>query len=80
MKLFNDNTYASHELKTPLTTIKTLVQLLERRLDKGIDEKFKSTLHKVSVNIERLNNLINELLDTSKIHSGNIEIKFQDRK
>jgi len=65
---------ASHELKTPLTTIKTLVQLLERMLEKGIDEKFKSTLHKVSVNIERLNNLINELLDTSKIHSGNIEI------
>ncbi len=65
---------ASHELKTPLTTIKTLVQLLERMLDKGIDDKFRSTLHKVSVNIERLNNLITELLDTSKIHSGNIEI------
>lgn len=65
---------ASHELKTPLTTIKTLVQLLERSLDQGINEKFKTTLNKVSLNIERLNNLITELLDTSKIHSGSVEL------
>lgn len=65
---------ASHELKTPLTTIKGFIQLLERMVPKNSSEKFVSTLGKVSVYVDRLNNLISELLDTSKIQSGNIEI------
>lgn len=65
---------ASHELKTPLTTIKGFVQLLERMIPEGSSEKFVATLQKVSSNVDRLNNLIVELLDTSKIQSGNIEI------
>lgn len=65
---------ASHELKTPLTTIKGFVQLLKRMVPEEASEKFLLTLDKVSVNVERLNNLISELLDTSKIQSGNIEI------
>ncbi|MBD8081629.1 PAS domain-containing sensor histidine kinase [Chryseobacterium caseinilyticum] len=65
---------ASHELKTPLTTIKGFTQLLERMIPEGSSEKFITTLQKVSLNVDRLNNLISELLDTSKIQSGNIEI------
>ena len=65
---------ASHELKTPLTTIKGFVQLLERMVPENSSEKFVTTLSKVSVYVDRLNNLISELLDTSKIQSGNIEI------
>ncbi|UZT96521.1 PAS domain-containing protein [Chryseobacterium fluminis] len=65
---------ASHELKTPLTTIKGFVQLLERMIPENSSEKFVTTLGKVSVYVDRLNNLISELLDTSKIQSGNIEI------
>lgn len=65
---------ASHELKTPLTTIKGFVQLLERMVPENSSDKFVSTLGKVSMYVDRLNNLIGELLDTSKIQSGNIEI------
>ena len=65
---------ASHELKTPLTTIKGLVQLLNRKLPDGSTETYKSTLQKVSVQVDRLNDLITGLLDTSKIQSGNIEL------
>lgn len=65
---------ASHELKTPLTTIKGFIQLLERMVPEDSSEKFVSTLGKVSVYVDRLNNLISELLDTSKIQSGKIEI------
>lgn len=74
---------ASHELKTPLTTIKGFVQLLKRMAPDTSSEKFMITLDKVSVYVERLNNLISELLDTSKIQSGNIEThkeKFQIEK
>ncbi|WDF48727.1 histidine kinase dimerization/phospho-acceptor domain-containing protein [Chryseobacterium sp. KACC 21268] len=56
---------ASHELKTPLTTIKGFVQLLEKMVPETASEKFISILGKVSLNVERLNILISELLDTS---------------
>ncbi|MDF2553925.1 MAG: domain S-box protein [Chryseobacterium sp.] len=65
---------ASHELKTPLTTIKGLVQLLQRMPPDGASEKYLATLSKVGNYVDRLNNLITELLDTSKIQSGNIEL------
>lgn len=65
---------ASHELKTPLTTIKGLVQLLQRMVPENSPERFISTLDKVSVYVDRLNVLISDLLDTSKIQSGNIEL------
>lgn len=68
---------ASHELKTPLTTIKSLVQLLQRMDPVKNPEKFTTSLDKVSVYIEKLNKLISKLLDTSKIHSGNIELHME---
>ncbi|MFL9833733.1 sensor histidine kinase [Chryseobacterium terrae] len=65
---------ASHELKTPLTTIKGLVQLLSRKLPEDSSEIYKSTLEKVAIHVDRLNDLITGLLDTSKIQTGNIEL------
>ncbi|KRT18199.1 PAS domain-containing sensor histidine kinase [Pedobacter ginsenosidimutans] len=65
---------ASHELKTPLTTIKGYMQVIERSLPSEASEKFKSTIGKVSQYVERLNNLISELLDVSRIQTGNIEL------
>jgi len=61
-------------LKTPLTTIKGFVQVLDRLKPKDASEKFNQTLAKISKYIDRLNNLITELLDVSKLQSGNIEL------
>lgn len=65
---------ASHELKTPLTTIKGFMQVLQRTVPKEMPEKFTATLTKVATHVERLNSLVGELLDVSKIQTGNIEI------
>lgn len=65
---------ASHELKTPLTTIKGYVQVLQRLLPDDIGDKFKEILKKTGVYVERLNTLIAELLDVSRIQTGNIEL------
>jgi PAS domain S-box-containing protein len=65
---------ASHELKTPLTTIKGYVQVLNRLMPENASDKFKSVLDKTAVYIDRLNNLIAELLDVSRIQTGNIEL------
>lgn len=65
---------ASHELKTPLTTVKGYIQMLTKHLPEQASPQFKTILQKANHNIERLNNLITELLDVSKIQTGNIEL------
>lgn len=65
---------ASHELKTPLTTIKGYIQVLERSTPDNAPEKFNNTLGKVASYVERLNSLIEDLLDVSRIQTGNIEL------
>ncbi len=64
---------ASHELKTPMTSIKGYIQLLERSLDKNDTETIRTRLHKVQNQIEKLNLLIADLLDISKIESGKLK-------
>jgi two-component system sensor histidine kinase/response regulator len=68
---------ASHELKTPLTSVKGYMQLLGRSIDKGDMEKVKNHLAKAQVQLEKLNELIADLLDISKIESG--KLKFNKK-
>lgn len=68
---------ASHELKTPMTSIKGYIQLLERSLDKNDPETVKVRLNKVQNQIEKLNLLIADLLDISKIESGKLKLNKQ---
>jgi PAS domain S-box-containing protein len=65
---------ASHELKTPLTTIKGLVQVMQRMMPLETTEKFRSVLTKTALYVDRLNRLIEELLDVSRIQTGNIQL------
>ncbi len=60
---------ASHELKTPLTSIKAYMQLLERS---DLSEQHRKLVSKANSNITKLNNLIGDLLDVSKIQSGHL--------
>ncbi len=65
---------ASHELKTPMTSIKGYIQLLERSLDKNDITTVKKRLHKVQNQVDKLNLLIADLLDISKIESGKLKL------
>ena len=69
---------ASHELKTPLTSIKGYLQLLERSIDKGDGVVVKKQLNKVQHQVEKLNTLVADLLDISKIENG--ELKFNKKE
>lgn len=62
---------ASHELKTPLTSIKAYLQMLERS---ELAEKQKNFVRKASIQANKLNSLIADLLDVSKIQAGSIKI------
>ncbi|WGQ11425.1 ATP-binding protein [Pedobacter gandavensis] len=60
---------ASHELKTPLTSIKAFNQLMKRSKD---PEKIQGFVEKSASQIFRLEQLITDLLDVTKINSGNM--------
>lgn len=68
---------ASHELKTPMTTIKGYIQMVERSLDKNDLDTVKKRLHKVHHQVDKLNLLIADLLDISKIESGKLKFNRQ---
>lgn len=66
---------ASHELRTPLTSVGGYVKLI---LDGDVGEISKEQrefLEIVSQNTQRLETLINEVLDIEKIESGRVEIR-----
>jgi two-component system sensor histidine kinase/response regulator len=65
---------ASHELKTPLASVKAYVQLLDRTLAK--DERIKGYLDRTLAQINKLNSLIVDLLDISRIENG--RLKFNE--
>ncbi len=69
---------ASHELKTPLTTVKGCIQIIEIMLQDDNNEKVKSLLRKSVTNIEKLNRLIADLLHASKIQAGTVELQNED--
>jgi two-component system sensor histidine kinase/response regulator len=66
---------ASHELKTPLTTIKAYVQLLDREI--GMEDPTRLYVERTLIQIRRLDLLIVDLLDLSKIESG--KLKFNKK-
>lgn len=61
---------ASHELKTPLTSIRAFNQLMQRTEDM---DKLKSFVLKSAGNILRLDKLIGDLLDVTKINAGKMQ-------
>jgi len=68
---------ASHELKTPLTSIKGYIQLLQRSLDKDDKTLAQNHLDKAGIQLEKLNELIVDLLDISKIESGKLKFNMK---
>jgi PAS domain S-box-containing protein len=65
-------TIASHELKTPVTTIKAYGQIVEAMLEKNGDTKILGMIKKMGVQVDKLTMLIGDLLDLSKIQQGKL--------
>ena len=68
-------TNVSHDIKTPLTTIKSYIEFLQR--DDITDEQRAEYLAIVAKHTERLSVLANNLVEVSQITSGNIEVKSE---
>eukprot|EP01118_Nematostelium_gracile_P019272 TRINITY_DN8885_c0_g1_i1.p1 TRINITY_DN8885_c0_g1~~TRINITY_DN8885_c0_g1_i1.p1 ORF type:complete len:663 (+),score=83.77 TRINITY_DN8885_c0_g1_i1:1859-3847(+) len=65
---------ASHELKTPLTTIKGYLQLLAKKKQDRVNALF---IEKTLDQVAKLNALIADLLDVSKIEAGKLQFNLE---
>ncbi len=63
---------ASHELKTPVTSLKGFVYVLRRRLDQQKDERGLYYLSRMDTQLDKLTKLVSDLLDISRIQMGKL--------
>lgn len=68
---------ASHELRTPLTSIKGYVETLREDIQQKRYDQTEKFISVVSRNVDRLIDLVNDLLNLSKMESGS-ELKLQN--
>jgi two-component system CheB/CheR fusion protein len=67
---------ASHELKTPLTSVKGYLQIMLSYKREDVPQMIKQYISKANIAINKLQHLINDLLDVSKIQAGRLEYAF----
>jgi len=67
----------SHELRTPLTPIKAQLEMLQEGYKGKMSEKQKESIEVVLRNLTRLDNLINDILDISRIEAGRVRMYFE---
>jgi PAS domain S-box-containing protein len=69
---------ASHELKTPMTSLKMNIQLMERRLNAhSLADSLSYYCSRSNLQINQLTRLIDDLLDISKIQAGKLTYDFE---
>ena len=75
--LFRSVSNASHELKTPLSTMKILIEtiLYQDPLDPGMTKEF---LNDVNKEIDRLNRIVSDLLTLVNIDNGGMKLNLAD--
>jgi len=67
----------SHELRTPLTSMLASVALIQQGVAGEISEQQAKLIQIVNRNAHRLKNLINDLLDLSRLESGRTQMSFE---
>ena len=68
---------ASHELKTPLTSLKGYLQLMSAYRKEEVPAKVAQYIDKAGQALGKLQRLVNDLLDVSKIQAGKLEYALQ---
>lgn len=66
----------SHELRTPLAIIKEAIMLIFDEVLGSINDKQRKFLITAKDNVERLRNIIDDLLDASRIESGRLKLRY----
>ncbi|HEX3724537.1 MAG TPA: ATP-binding protein [Nitrolancea sp.] len=70
---------ASHELKTPLTTVKGYLQIINRQLHREDQSpaRIGRFIREMEQQVRRLEELVSDLLDVSRIQQGRVELRLE---
>jgi len=68
----------SHELKTPLTSLKAYVQILHAWAKKKRDSFTMGALAKMERQVKKMGSMINGFLSLSQVETGKIRMHFED--
>ncbi len=66
---------ASHELKTPLTSMKGYTEMLHRKFKRVSDTSSLAYIEKLDDQLNKIIGLVRDLLDISRIQSGQVQIR-----
>jgi signal transduction histidine kinase len=69
---------ASHELKIPMTSIKGYAKLLGMGAGGPLSDQQREFVHVIVNNVDRMSQLVNDLLDVSRIEAGRIRLEIRD--
>lgn len=69
---------ASHELKTPLTSLKGYLQLIENYKKEPLPFTIKQFIGKANESLGKLQDLVEDLLNVSKIHAGKLHFEVAE--
>ena len=74
---------ASHELKTPMTSLKLQTQMLRRKLDKEenitmLKDKIYDVMTVIDKQVNGLNRLVEDMLDISRLKTGKLNIEISE--
>jgi signal transduction histidine kinase len=67
----------SHEIRSPLTSVKGFTKTLLAKWDRFTDEQKKTMLATVNEDADRVTRLLGELLDVSRIDAGRVQLRRQ---
>lgn len=68
-------TMASHEFRTPLSTILSSTALIEMYISKDQENKKIKHLKRIKSSVDNLNNILNDFLSLSRLEEGRIKFK-----
>lgn len=65
----------SHELRSPLTSVKGFTSLMLNRWDRLTDQQKREMIEQVHVDADRVTRLVTELLDISRLETGRLKLR-----
>ncbi len=65
----------SHELRTPVTVLRTYIDTLHNNGDDFDEETKKEFLQTIDTEAKRLHSMVNDILDFSRLESGNVQLR-----
>jgi PAS domain S-box-containing protein len=68
---------ASHELKTPVTSLRVYTEMLQEKFEAAGNHEYAAFMERMNVQVDRLTDLIRDLLDTTRITDGQLPLNME---